>query len=136
MRTYATRQISLRHLVRLPELRFGREAYGHHAAEEINNRIKACALELSESPSRLNHELTSFSGARGSTMRKLIEQLEPGAVIKPETIKILVSAFDRAWTFVGSSGTHFSLEEYAEAPRALLARHIIESLSTPTLIQT
>jgi hypothetical protein len=57
-------------------------------------------------------------------LRKLSEFGEKGA-FGPDEIRILVAAFDAAWEVVKSSGAPFSLPEYEETARDILARSII-----------
>jgi hypothetical protein len=57
-------------------------------------------------------------------LRKLSELGEEG-VFGPEEIRILVAAFDAAWEAVKSSGAPFSLPDYEETARDILAKYII-----------
>jgi hypothetical protein len=57
-------------------------------------------------------------------LRKLSELGEEG-VFGPEEIRILVSAFDAAWEAVKASGAPFSLPDYEETARDILAKFII-----------
>jgi hypothetical protein len=54
----------------------------------------------------------------------LINQYADG-VFDPETIRILTQAFDDAWRRAQLSKTPYVAEEYAEAGRIILAKHII-----------
>jgi len=54
----------------------------------------------------------------------LINQYADGA-FDPETIRILAQAFDDAWRRAQLSKTPYVAEEYAEAGRIILAKHII-----------
>jgi len=48
------------------------------------------------------------------------------AVFDPETISILVAAFDDAWQSVKTSGINLSSENQIELMRTVLARRILE----------
>jgi hypothetical protein len=48
----------------------------------------------------------------------------PG-VFDPDEVRILVAAFEKAWTSVQASGAVFDTKPKAEAARAILAKHII-----------
>jgi hypothetical protein len=45
----------------------------------------------------------------------------------PFEIRILVSAFDKAWESIQTSGAEFDTGAHAECARAVLAKHIIEA---------
>jgi hypothetical protein len=46
-------------------------------------------------------------------------------VFDPEDIRILVSAFDKAWEAVQASGVIFGTKAETDVARAILAKHII-----------
>jgi hypothetical protein len=46
-------------------------------------------------------------------------------VFDPETVGPLTTAFDLAWEHLRSSNARFAADDYAEAARTILARHII-----------
>jgi hypothetical protein len=50
-----------------------------------------------------------------------------GASFGPFEIRILVSAFDKAWESIQTSGAEFDTGAHAECARAVLAKHIIEA---------
>jgi len=60
-------------------------------------------------------------------VRDLIKQYADGE-FDPETIRILTQAFDDAWQSVQLSNTPYVAEEYTEAGRIILAKHIITAV--------
>ena len=63
-------------------------------------------------------------------MRKLVSTLGADGVFDPETIQILVGAFDSAWASVQTSGSPLTSERYSEIARQILAKNIIENAKT------
>jgi hypothetical protein len=63
----------------------------------------------------------SDPGARG--MRGFLA--EHLGVFDPDDIRILVSAFDKAWEAVLASGVTFDTKAQTDLARAILAKHII-----------
>ena len=59
-------------------------------------------------------------------MREFIEALGAGAAFDPDTVQILVGAFDDAWASLLNSDAPFA-ENHSETARDILARHIIEA---------
>jgi len=57
---------------------------------------------------------------------RLVSALGADRVFDPETIQILVDAFDEAWKVVQASGTAFVSERSVEIARQILAKSIIE----------
>jgi hypothetical protein len=53
----------------------------------------------------------------------------------PAEIRILVSAFDKAWESIQASGATFETSAHAESARAILAKHIIEAAKQGELDQ-
>jgi hypothetical protein len=53
----------------------------------------------------------------------------------PFEIRILVSAFDKAWESIQTSGAEFDTGAHAECARAVLAKHIIEAAKQGELDQ-
>jgi hypothetical protein len=53
----------------------------------------------------------------------------------PFEIRILVSAFDKAWESIQTSGAKFDTGAHAERARAVLAKHIIEAAKQGELDQ-
>jgi hypothetical protein len=53
----------------------------------------------------------------------------------PAEIRILVSAFDKAWESIETSGAKFDMGAHAECARAILAKHIIEAAKQGELDQ-
>src|ERR1700732_4034092 len=53
----------------------------------------------------------------------------------PGEIRILVSAFDKAWESIQTSGAKFDTGAHAECARAILAKHIIEAAKQGELDQ-
>jgi hypothetical protein len=53
----------------------------------------------------------------------------------PAEIRILVSAFDKAWDCIQASGAIFETSAHAETARAILAKHIIEAAKQGELDQ-
>jgi hypothetical protein len=60
-------------------------------------------------------------------VRKLVGALGADGVFDPETIHILVGAFDAAWEAVQTSGAPVASERYIEFVRQILAKNIIEN---------
>jgi hypothetical protein len=60
-------------------------------------------------------------------MLRLIAKLGEQGTFGPEEVRILVAAFDAAWTSVKSSGAPFSEERYTEIGREILAKAIIQA---------
>ena len=67
-------------------------------------------------------------------MRKFIKAFEAGAAFDPDTVHILIGAFDDAWASLLNSGAPFAAENHSEthklsedAARDILAKHIIEA---------
>ena len=60
-------------------------------------------------------------------MLKFIERYaDYTSAFDPETVHILVGAFDDAWSTLLTSGAPFSQADYKEAAREILAKRIIE----------
>ena len=59
-------------------------------------------------------------------MLRLVSALGADRVFDPETIQILVDAFDEAWKAVQASGTPFVSERSVEIARQILAKSIID----------
>jgi len=57
---------------------------------------------------------------------KLVSTLGADRDFDPETLLILVGAFDDAWKAVETSGAPFASERYAETARQILAKSIID----------
>jgi hypothetical protein len=57
---------------------------------------------------------------------KLVSELAADRVFDPETIQILVAAFDEAWQAVQTSGAYFASERQVEKTRLSLAKSIID----------
>ncbi len=57
---------------------------------------------------------------------KLVSTLGADRAFDPETIQILVAAFDEAWETVQASSTPFASERYVEIALQILAKNIIE----------
>jgi hypothetical protein len=53
----------------------------------------------------------------------------------PFEIRILVSAFEKAWESIQASGATFEASVHAEAARAIIAKHIIEAAKQGELDQ-
>jgi hypothetical protein len=62
----------------------------------------------------------------GAAMRGLIDTQGAGGVFDPETVDILVGAFDDAWKSVQSSGAPFAAQQYTDIVRNILAKQIID----------
>jgi hypothetical protein len=60
-------------------------------------------------------------------MRELLKKFGTGAAFDPETVEILVRAFDDCWESVRTSGAPFSAEKYVPTARDILAKQIIEA---------
>jgi hypothetical protein len=56
-------------------------------------------------------------------MRRFIKAA--GAAFDPDTVQILVDAFDEAWASLVNSGAVFAAENYGKTSREILAKHII-----------
>jgi hypothetical protein len=65
-----------------------------------------------------------FIITRGAGVRDLIKQYADGE-FDPETIRILIQAFDDALQRAQTSKPPYLAEEYTEAGRIILAKHII-----------
>jgi hypothetical protein len=59
-------------------------------------------------------------------MRDIIELAEQENVFDPETIRLLASAFEDAWTRIERSGNRLARPGYSRAMREVIARFIIE----------
>ncbi len=59
-------------------------------------------------------------------MLKLVSKLGADRVFDPETIKILVDAFDEAWKTIQESAIPFASERSMEIARQILAKNIID----------
>jgi hypothetical protein len=59
-------------------------------------------------------------------MQGFIARYAPG-VFDPEAVRILTAAFDKAWEQLRSSNAPFAADDYAEAARTILARHIVSA---------
>ena len=68
---------------------------------------------------------TTGPGA-AATVLKLVSALGADRVFDPETIQILVGAFDEAWKTVQASATPFTSERSTETARQILAKSIID----------
>jgi hypothetical protein len=62
-----------------------------------------------------------------AVMRKFIKAFEAGAAFDPDTVHILIGAFDDAWASLLNSGAPFAAENHSETARDILAKHIIEA---------
>ncbi len=62
----------------------------------------------------------------GAAVLRLVSALGADRVFDPETIQILVNAFDEAWKTVQASGTPFVSERSVEIARQILAKSIID----------
>jgi hypothetical protein len=60
-------------------------------------------------------------------MRQQIAKLGYDGVFTPEDVRILVAAFDAAWTSLMSSGAPFSEEHHQEVAREVLAKAVIRA---------
>ena len=60
-------------------------------------------------------------------MRKFIKSFEAGAAFDPDTVQILIGAFDDAWASLLNSDAPFAAENHSETARDILAKHIIEA---------
>jgi hypothetical protein len=61
---------------------------------------------------------------------KLVSTLRADRVFDPETIQILVGAFDEVWKTVQASGTHFASERHVEIARQIIAKSIIDDATS------
>ena len=59
-------------------------------------------------------------------MLKLIAEIAPGPVFDPETVDVLVGAFDDAWKSAQVSGALIAREDHTARAREALAKAIIE----------
>jgi hypothetical protein len=59
-------------------------------------------------------------------MLRLVSTLGADRDFDPETIQVLVEAFDDAWKTVHASGAPFASERYVEIVREILAKSIID----------
>jgi hypothetical protein len=59
-------------------------------------------------------------------MLKLTDEFAPDGVFDPETVDILVGAFDDAWKSAQVSGAPIANGDYAARAREILAKAIIE----------
>jgi hypothetical protein len=57
---------------------------------------------------------------------KLVSELGADRAFDPETIQILIAAFDDAWKAVQASSVPFTSERYVELARQILAKSIID----------
>jgi len=48
-------------------------------------------------------------------------------IFDPDTVHILIGAFDDAWASLLNSGAPFAAENHSETARDILAKHIIEA---------
>jgi hypothetical protein len=76
--------------------------------------------------------LTGFSAclelhSADQAMRNLFNGLAGEGAFDPDTIQVMTDAFERAWSSLQASGAPFSVAEYAETARDILARHIIKA---------
>ena len=62
--------------------------------------------------------------AEGWRVLRFIRKSAAG-VFDPETVALLVGAFDDAWESLLSSGAPFAQERYQETAREIIAKHII-----------
>jgi hypothetical protein len=60
-------------------------------------------------------------------MRQYIETLGNEAAFDPETVSLLIGAFDIAWKSVQTTDSEYSTEKYSSVVREVLAKHIIEA---------
>ena len=60
-------------------------------------------------------------------MLNLFHELAGDGTFDPETVQIMTGAFDRAWSSLQASGAPFSVADYAETARDILARHIVKA---------
>jgi hypothetical protein len=58
-------------------------------------------------------------------MLTLLAELGDETAFDPDTVRILVAAFDHAWASVEASGAPFSTKDYAENAREIVGRYII-----------
>jgi hypothetical protein len=58
-------------------------------------------------------------------MPTITECFEAERAFDPDTIEILVTALEAAWTTLQASGAPFSEQRYADSARDVLAKHII-----------
>ncbi len=49
------------------------------------------------------------------------------AAFDPDEVRILTSAFDKAWEAVQASGAKFDTETHSRAAQTVIAKHIIEA---------
>ena len=60
-------------------------------------------------------------------MRKFIKAFGAGVAFDPDTVQILISAFDDAWASLLNSDAPFAAENHSETVREILAKHIIRA---------
>jgi hypothetical protein len=58
-----------------------------------------------------------------------------GRSVLPSSYSTVVSAFDKAWESIETSGAKFDTGAHAECARAILAKHIIEAAKQGELDQ-
>jgi hypothetical protein len=59
-------------------------------------------------------------------MIDIFKFVEPETAFDPETIQLLASAFEDAWTRLQKSGSRFARPGYSRGMREVIAKHIIE----------
>ena len=59
-------------------------------------------------------------------MIDILEFVEGGTAFDPETVQLLVSAFEDAWDRFQKSGSQLARPGYSRAMREVVAKHIIE----------
>src|SRR5712672_1882731 len=62
-----------------------------------------------------------------AVMREFIKAFGGGAAFDPDTVQILIGAFDDAWASFLNSDAPFAAENHSETARDILAKHIIEA---------
>jgi hypothetical protein len=60
-------------------------------------------------------------------MLMLTADLGDGEAFDTEAVRVMTTAFDRAWASVRASGAPFSASDYAERAREILGRYIIQA---------
>jgi hypothetical protein len=60
-------------------------------------------------------------------MLKLIRERGVEGAFDPETIRIMVAAYERSWTSLQSSGPPYSENDYAEGAREFISKYIIQA---------
>jgi hypothetical protein len=63
---------------------------------------------------------------KGTAVLRLVSELGAHRVFDPETIQILVDAFDDAWKGIQASGAILASERHVENARLILAKSIID----------